>query len=77
MMPRLELHSTIGRFSFFLSAGFYYRWVSLSQGFLLPFAKATDFTDRDFSTDFGIVTKITSQISWINRVSTFDEACAF
>lgn len=77
LMPRLELHSSWGIFSFFLSGGFYYRWVSLSQGSFLPFSQATDFTDRDFSTDFGIVTKITSQISWLNRVSTFDEVETF
>jgi len=77
LMPRLELHFSWGIFSFFLSGGFYYRWVSLSQGFFLPFTKATDFSDSDFSTDFGIATKLTSQLSWLNRVSTFDEVETF
>lgn len=77
LMPQLELKASFSRFKFFISAGLYYRFVSVVQGSLFPFYQPTDFSDWDLVTQFGIATKISSQLTWLNRVSTFDEVETF
>lgn len=77
LMPQFELSAHLKRFKFFVSAGLYYRFVSVTRGSLIPFYRETDFSDWDFATQFGVSTVLTSQLTWLNRVSTFDEVETF
>jgi len=77
LTPQIEIHGSIGPVYLFLSGGIYKRWVSLSKKNAFPLFQATDFSDWDFATQFGILTTFSSQWMWLNRVSTFDEVDTF
>ena len=73
LLGAAKLRGDLGKeFSFFLSAGFYERWVALNHANFFPFSTESSFSQQDFATELGFTLSLSPTLRGLMKVATFD-----